>query len=169
MKWAQENALVWEDRIIPLDWDQASCASVGRDWNQYQKETKEIKEMLVEYKDVKALIQGHHCQFTGYKNVLAVLPATKTGKLMGDLLQFDQIMDMRGFLRLNTFEGYAMHMGNIIDPSLFKVIRSMDINVNIGYLLKPPIGSWFIMKSKILRTILEFIYEKLYWALSRTT
>lgn len=168
IEWAEANATVWEARHIPPDWDKQSCESVGRDWEAYQEETKDLKELIVEYKDVKAMIQGHHCQFIGYKNILATLPAVPTAQLMGQLLNFDHLMNSRGFLRLNTYAGRAMHMGNVIDPTMFALMRQFGIKGDIGILYRPPLGSWLVLKIKPLRWLLEHLYEWLYWSLSRT-
>ena len=170
IEWAEKNATLTRDRVIPEWWDKMTIQSVGRSWDEYIAKSSEDQEYIVEYEGKKAIIQGHHCQFIGYKANLLKIPQVATDQLMGNCLSFDHMMDQGGFLRLNTYGGYAMHIGNIIDPDLWSVMRKIGIkDNNIGHVRTPPVGSWFVLKIKPLKKILESMYEWLYWSLSRTT
>ena len=165
LKWAEEHAVVTREDHIPEWWNRLTILGVGRDWNEYVKMSGDLLEYVVEYEGMKALIQGHHCQFIGRRVNLISVPDGGTDKLMGNMLLFDKLMDNMGLLRLNTYGGYAMHVGNIIDPDMFKLMRREGFAVNLGVIRKPPMGSRIIMK---MRPLLEPIYEWLYWSLSRT-
>jgi glycosyltransferase involved in cell wall biosynthesis len=170
INWAKDNATVWRDKVITEQWDRMTIASVGRDWNQYLEEQGVDDELVVEYEGLKAIIQGHHCQFVGYKKDLVTIHQTNTDQLMGAMLTFDKLMDSMGYLRLNTYEPGAMHVGNVVDPKTYQLLRQLGIkDLNMGVVDEPPLGSWFVLRIRPLRALLEKVYSWLYWTLSRTS
>jgi glycosyltransferase involved in cell wall biosynthesis len=96
------------------------------DWNTYYEfnnslgtSDKEIRDayqrtrdILLEYKGVRAFAGASHWQFTGYKNTLLHFLPFEMNKPMGQVRQLDERMNKAGYLRLMVSDPLAMNMSN---------------------------------------------------------
>ncbi len=112
--WAKKHAKVTKGRYITEEWDFDFCVSIGRDYDRHVRDSLLDLETMIEYKGVKALATGHHCQFIGYAGRLKP-HAVWDSYAMGNERPFDESIDKAGLLRLTTPQRYTQHIGNVLD------------------------------------------------------
>lgn len=105
-------------RFIPKKWEDDFARSIGWDINLHTASTKTTKDIMVEYRGVKAFATSHHCQQIGRAGLLG---EAARRYMMYDCMPnerpYDIILDKMGN-RLATLERYTRHIGNVIDENL---------------------------------------------------
>lgn len=97
----------------------AWALSTGRDPDEVVQEFSQGEDLAIEYRGLQAYAAANHDQFVGPKQALArALPEGWSGRLMGEMLEFDQRLNDLGYLRLATREQTTQHMGNVLSPEL---------------------------------------------------
>ncbi|MBN2556280.1 MAG: glycosyltransferase family 2 protein [Anaerolineales bacterium] len=103
--------------------------STGRWWPRYQAETAGIEDLLIRYKGLSAYAAANHFQFVGPTAVLRKgLPAEWSGRLMGEMREFDERLDNFGYLRLSTVERCVRHLGNQLTPDYYSLVEQLGFN-----------------------------------------
>jgi len=116
VKWAEKNADIERGQLIPREWENDFCESIGRDPDWHVGYTKDDVDLLATYEGKQAYLTSHHCQFVAYAD--RIKPYLQYDNMaMGDERPFDYAMDEAG-LRLATVERYARHIGNKIDEKV---------------------------------------------------
>ncbi len=93
--------------------------STGRDPDEVVRQFQAREDLLLEYKGLQAFAAANHDQFVGPKSALIeALPDEWSGRLMGEMLEFDQRLNELGYLRLATREQTSEHIGNALSPEL---------------------------------------------------
>jgi len=105
--------------LIPRKWEEEYLVNSGRTWERYQDEVAGIEDVLVEYQGVKAWVSAHHFQMVCPKTVLQgildeMLPEGWSDQMMGKMIEMDDLMDSKGYLRFCTYEQTMRLMGNAI-------------------------------------------------------
>ncbi len=125
IEWATANARVSYGRFIPDKWEQDFCDSVGRKWKDHQIMTAKDRDVLIEYKGLKAYGTAHHCQFIAYAGRIEFI-VEWSDMYIPDEKMFDRAIDEQGLLRLTTTERLARHIGNVIHPALREEIERVN-------------------------------------------
>lgn len=108
-------------RFIPPEWTQDWAESYGRDAAAVERETAGIDDLILEYRGVQAYAMANHNQFVTPKAVITrCLPATWSGRLMGEMRELDIAVNRAGYLRLTTVTRTTQHMGNKVNPRLWQ-------------------------------------------------
>jgi hypothetical protein len=109
--------------LIPRMWEEEYLINSGRSWERYQEEVRDIEDVLVEYKGVEAWVSAHHFQMVTPKSVIQsilneMLPEGWSDQLMGRMIEMDDLMDAKGYLRFCTHEQTMRLMGNAISDEV---------------------------------------------------
>jgi len=125
-QWGVENTIArlkpTYGRFIPQKWEDDFARSIGWDKDHYAEYAKSDREIIVEYKGVKAYATSHHCQHIGRAGLLnTVAWRVMAYGSMSDEKPYDIEMDKMGN-RLATLQRYTRHMGNEIDDDLWRDI-----------------------------------------------
>lgn len=118
-----EGATVKRGKIIPEDWIRDACASVGQDYTSVSWGLRDVKDILVEYKGVRAFAQGHHMQFTAMRETIK--PFMKPQEyLLAHGRKINEELYTAGLTQWTTSTRTAIHCGNYLDPRLREIARS---------------------------------------------
>jgi hypothetical protein len=123
IQWAMKFGRATSGRFVKDEYDKDFCTSIGRDYEWHKNYTKDDIDWMVEYRGMKVLAHGHHCQF--YGNVGRIRPCLqRSPDAMVDEKPFDWAVNNANLLRLATIERYARHIGNVMDDGITaEVIR----------------------------------------------
>jgi glycosyltransferase involved in cell wall biosynthesis len=124
LKWAESEpeAHVRTGKLIPDEWERDFCASVGRNWDKHKANPmwQMLQDTQIEYKGVTAWAHGHHMQFLAYRDTIAPF-ITRLPVMLDNKKLFNIPVDEAGYLQLTTLKRTAVHIGNVIDPSIVKI------------------------------------------------
>jgi glycosyltransferase involved in cell wall biosynthesis len=130
---SSEQTLVWVEagqadaiekgRLIPRKWEEEYMDNSGRDEERYQSEVAGLEDVVVTYKGVKAWVSAHHFQVMMPKAVMLevlneMLEGGWSDLLMGRMVEMDDRMDSKGYLRLTTYPQTMRLLGNVIDDEV---------------------------------------------------
>ena len=129
---AQPGVEVNRGLLIPRQLEQHYIDNMGRTWESYQEEVEGLEDILLTYQGVKALASaGHHQFLTSRKLLLEALPGWDSN-LMGKMLELENAVDERGYLRLSTPEPVTRLLGNVISPDNATEARRMGLLAQAG-------------------------------------
>ena len=125
--------------LIPHKWEEEYLSNTGRTWEQYQEETAGMEDVLISYCGVEAWVSAHHFQMVCPKHniqeVLAeMLPDGWSDQVMGRMVELDDRMDAKGYLRLCTREQTMRLMGNAISDEVADMAKSAGIIVQTAHI-----------------------------------
>jgi hypothetical protein len=104
--------------LIPQDWERDWAFSIGI---ASGRSAKTQDETLLEYRGVKAFAQAHHMQMFGPREILA--PFMRPVNYLVDFWDIANEISKAGYLQLTTAERTAVHIGNVIDESVYKIAK----------------------------------------------
>ena len=108
-----------EGRFWPDEYERHLVDNYGGNYEKYARQTREINDLRLTYKNVEAMISAQHMQFiTPRKVILEALPANWSGRLMGQMKELDMAVDQLGYLRLSTPEPVTRFLGNAVGPEM---------------------------------------------------
>jgi len=112
--------------LMPRKWEEEYLVNVGRTWEQYESEVTGIEDVIVKYNDTEAWVSAHHFQMVCPKSVVQdilreMIPEGWSDRVMGRMLEMDDRMDKKGFLRLCTRQQTVRLMGNAISEEVAKL------------------------------------------------
>lgn len=110
--------------IIPIDWECDWCYSIGKNPKCHKKTQVDV---LLEYRGVKAWAQAHHMQMLCSREKIA--PFLKPVRFLIDFWDIANEISEAGYLQLTTYERTAIHIGNVIDPSIKKIAKEWQNNL----------------------------------------
>jgi glycosyltransferase involved in cell wall biosynthesis len=140
MNWATESTVsiatdhpdigIESGKLIPEETLKSICEGTGRSFDEYLKETHEVDDLRLTCRGVQAFVGAHHFQFLARKStLLKVGPVPVSSALGTSELEFDQMMDKRGYLRLSTAEQYVFHLGNTLTPKWRRVAEEYSLPI----------------------------------------
>jgi glycosyltransferase involved in cell wall biosynthesis len=144
--------------FIPDKWERDFYESGGRD---VEKELETIrvayKDILLEYKGIKAYSTAVHFQYVARKSViLQGFEAKWEERLMvGPDVEIDKRIDILGYARLSTNQRYVRHIGNIITHDFEKIVASFGLTGEIKILIPPPHFIECLLQKRIIRGIFK--------------
>jgi len=125
---------ITRQRRIPDEWEADWAVSTGRDPQAHLQATQDHLDLVLEIANsngsgsVEAIGSANHFQFVAYKRVLLqALPVQWSGKLMGQMVEFDEAVDSLGYLRLSTTQRYTRHIGNLLSPAILQEAQDLDL------------------------------------------
>lgn len=139
---SSEKTLAWVDggsaeqvergQLIPRKWEEEYMDNSGRDEARYQSEIAGLEDVVVTYHGVKAWVSAHHFQVLLPKNVLLevltdMLPQGWSDQMMGRMVELDDRMDAKGYLRLTTYPQTMRLLGNVIDEEVQALAARDDL------------------------------------------
>ena len=135
LKWVQQYekdhpGLVQRGNLIPRKWEEEYMDNSGRTEERYQSEIAGVEDILVDYEGVKAWVSAHHFQVMIPKKVFLevlseMLEDGWSDLMMGRMVEMDDRMDEKGYLRLTTREQTMRLLGNAIDDEV-KALAAKD-------------------------------------------
>jgi hypothetical protein len=124
LEWGRSNDCLTTGRLIPDEWENDFCISVGRDSAGHRRNTSAEQDFSLECNGVKAWAHGHHMQFLGRRDVIEqFIEARRSDTYLDDAHSFNIAIDQAGLLNLTTYDRTALHIGNLIDPSIERIRR----------------------------------------------
>ncbi len=128
-------------QLIEQRWEQHYLDNMGRTWERYREETRNLEDVRLTYEGVQALSSAGHHQFVAYKQVLLkALPEEWTGRLMGKMREFDDAVDKLGYLRLNTPQPVTRLLGNVLSEENAGEARQLGLNAKAEINAVHPVG-----------------------------
>ena len=116
-------------QLIEKKWEQHYLDNMGRTWERYAEETRNLDDVRLTYEGVKALASAGHHQFVAYKQViLKALPDGWSGRLTGKMRELDEAVDKLGYLRLNTPVPVTRLLGNILSEENASEARQIGLD-----------------------------------------
>ena len=154
--------------LIPKKWEEEYLVNTGRTWEQYRAETAGMEDILVTYQGLEAWVSAHHFQMVCPKKVVQeileeMLPEGWSDQVMGRMVELDDRMDAKGYLRLCTKQQTMMLMGNAISEDMVKVAREAGIAVQSAEIAQVPRGLMHhLMNFRLIRYPMQAVVNRLY-------
>ncbi len=160
----EENVEIRRGDLISKDLQLHYIDNTGRTWEQYQKETAGLEDMVLTYKGVTTLASAGHYQFVARKDViLQALPGVWQNQLMGKMRELDLQVDLMGYLRLCTHPATVRLLGNVINPEMAKQINQYGFSVVPSEVESQPMTvKTRFMRLPIVKRVAYFLYNRLF-------
>ncbi|MFH1446053.1 MAG: glycosyltransferase family A protein, partial [Chloroflexota bacterium] len=169
VKWAgKANHTVKRGLLMPRKWEEEYIEAYDRTTERYQSETEGIEDILVSYDGLEAWVSAHHFQVVTQKKIILpiideMLPTGWNDGMMGRMVEMDDRMDKKGYLRLTTREQTIKLMGNAITEEIAQIAKFHGLNVEKAKILTSKSGPLKkIASNKIVRYIMQDIVNKLH-------
>lgn len=176
LKWVKEYEkdhpdLVQRGNLIPRKWEEEYMDNSGRTQERYQTEIAGVEDILVDYEGVKAWVSAHHFQVLTPKKVfLEVLSEMLEGGwsdlMMGRMVEMDDRMDAKGYLRLTTHEQTMRLLGNAIDEEVKALAEHDGISTTSAVsstASNKPAGLWSNkLVQKLAQRTINWLYHGLH-------
>ena len=133
---AEKNGLITQRGLLmPRAWEQEYIENSGRTWDVYQSEVEGIEDIVISYQGLEAWVSAHHFQMVCPKAVVQevlaeMLPEGWSDRIMGRMVEMDDLMDAKGYLRLCTREQTMRLMGNAISPEVAALAAATGLSVD---------------------------------------
>ena len=138
LEWAKEaenNGTISVERgqLIPRKWEEEYMDNSGRTEEHYQGEIAGLEDVVLDYNGLKAWVSAHHFQVLSPKRVFIevlseMLDNGWSDQMMGRMVEMDDRMDQKGYLRLTTYEQTMRLLGNAIDDEVKALAASHGID-----------------------------------------
>ena len=177
LKWADELEASQPDavkrgQLIPRKWEEEYMDNSGRSEERYQGEIAGLEDIVVTYKGLKAWVSAHHFQVLLPKKVLLetlseMLEGGWSNKMMGRMVEMDDRIDAKGYLRLTTYEQTMRLLGNAIDDEVSALAARDGIETRAAVRDSQPNvqakGIWRLPKVRGLADrITNWLYQKVH-------
>jgi hypothetical protein len=154
--------------LIPRKWEEEYLVNTGRTWERYQEEVAAVEDIIVTYQGVEAWVSAHHFQMVVPKSVgLEVLgemlPTGWSDQIMGRMVELDDRMDARGYLRFCTREQTMRLMGNAISAEVADLARKSGLTVEAAETGAKPRGMMArLARVPWIRYVLQGVVNRVY-------
>lgn len=154
--------------LMPSKWEEEYVINTGRTWERYQSEVDGIEDIIVSYQGVEAWVSAHHFQMVCPKAVVQevleeMLPEGWSDRIMGRMVELDDRMDAKGYLRLTTREQTVRLMGNAISEEVAALADRFGLKANAVRTDRTSEGLMHrIAQVKWIRYILQGIVNRVY-------
>ena len=141
----QPSVLTQRGQLMPSKWEEEYIINSGRTWEQYREEVDGVEDIIVQYHGLDAWVSAHHFQMVSPKAVIQeilveMLPEDWSDKLMGRMVEMDDRMDDKGYLRLCTHEQTVRLMGNAISQEVADLAEGFGLQVQAAAPASKPRG-----------------------------
>ena len=143
---SEPEGLSWSNtKRIPDGWEIEWAKSTGRDPEEHLESTKDKLDLVLKLDNIEAFAGANHYQFLATKEALLnALPDDWTGRLMGEMMELDEAIDLQGMLRLSTIGKFAAHIGNLVSEELKLEAKSFGIDTEISQVEKREKKHWLL-------------------------
>lgn len=155
--------------LMPRKWEEEYLVNVGRTWEQYESEVAGIEDVIVKYKNLEAWVSAHHFQMVCPKSVVQdilceMMPEGWSDRVMGRMLEMDDRMDKKGYLRLCTRQQTVRLLGNVISEEVAELAAKFGISAKAVEPSSTRSGSLMkrLARVKWVRFILQGIVNRIY-------
>lgn len=154
--------------LIPRKWEEEYLVNTGRTWERYREEVEGIEDVLVEYRGVEAWVSAHHFQMVCPKPVIQsvlseMLPEGWSNQMMGQMIEMDDLMDAKGYLRFCTHEQAVRLMGNAISDEVVELAQRSGLSAKAAKNNKPSRGLMHrLAQIKWLRYLFQGVVNRIY-------
>jgi len=173
VKWAgKEHHTLEKGMLIPRKWEDEYIDAYDRSQERYQSETEGIEDILVSYKGVEAWVSAHHFQMVTPKKVILpiideMLPTGWNDGMMGRMVEMDDLMDEKNFLRLTTKEQTIKLMGNTITEEIAAIANTHGLLVTTAHINRASSGlTRKIVGNKVISKVMQYVVNKLHHLLN---
>lgn len=120
--------------LMPRKWEEEYLINSGRTWDRYESEVSGIEDVIVTHNGVEAWVSAHHFQMVCPKAVVQeilseMMPEGWSDQVMGRMVELDDRMDAKGYLRLCTREQTVRLMGNAVSEEVADLARESGLSV----------------------------------------
>ena len=154
--------------LMPRKWEEEYLVNSGRTWERYEEEVAGIEDIIVSYQGLQAWVSAHHFQMVCPKDVVQgvlaeMLPEGWSGAVMGRMVEMDDRMDAKGYLRFCTRQQTVRLMGNAISEEVAELARQSGLEVQAAQSVKKAGGAINrLLKVNWIRRIVQGIVNRLY-------
>jgi len=154
--------------LMPRKWEEEYLINSGRTWERYEQEVAGIEDIIVTYQGLQAWVSAHHFQMVCPKAVVLevldeMLPEGWSEAVMGRMVEMDDRMDAKGYLRFCTREQTVRLMGNAISEEVVDLARQSGLEVQAAETMKKTGGLMSrLAQVKSVRFIMQGIVNRIY-------
>lgn len=158
-----DGVQVRRGQLIPRELEQHYIDNMGRDWDSYQQEVAGLEDIEFTYQGVSALASAGHHQFVAPRQlILDILPGWDSN-LMGRMIELENSIDQRGFLRLSTLNPVTRLLGNVISPENAAEALRLGLSAPAGASKPSKIGlTSRIARLPVIHRLLLGLYNRLH-------
>lgn len=159
--------------LMPHAWEEEYLINTGRSWERYGTEVAGIEDIIVKYKGVEAWVSAHHFQMVCPKQIIQeilveMLPTGWSQDLMGRMVEMDDRMDAKGYLRFCTRTKTVHLMGNAVSEDTVALAQASGLTAEAALTSKNKEGLvQRVMQIKGVRYLLESLVNWLYGLLHK--
>ena len=165
---AQPGVETQRGLLMPSKWEEEYLVNSGRTWETYHAEVEDLEDVIVKYRGLEAWVSAHHFQMVCPKRVVqgvlaAMLPDGWSNQSMGRMVEMDNLMDEKGYLRLCTRQQTVRLMGNALSEEVVRLAAESGISARAA---KNSVKSNRLIKRlvevKWVRYLLQGIVNRVY-------
>jgi glycosyltransferase involved in cell wall biosynthesis len=159
----QPDVQVSRGFLIPRELEQHYIDNMGRSWESYKKEVDGLEDIAFCYQGINTFASaGHHQFVTSRQLMLEVLPSWDRN-LMGKMIELENSVDQRGYLRLSTFAPVTRLLGNVISPENAAEAKHLGLTAWAGAVGQPSNGSGGrFMRIPLIKRLALGLYNRLH-------
>jgi glycosyltransferase involved in cell wall biosynthesis len=153
----------FRERRIRDDWEADWALSTGRDPQVHMQATHGHMDLVLRQEKpgnqgvIETIGSANHFQFVSPRQViLQALPAERSGKLMGSMIELDEAIDNLGYLRLSTVDRFTRHLGNTLSDAVVSEAKALGL---------PAKGNTEEIKAPLKQETRRIIARKRHWFL----
>ena len=154
--------------LMPRKWEEEYIINSGRTWDRYEDEVWGIKDIIVKYHGLEAWVSAHHFQMVCPKAIVRevlsdMLPGGWSNQMMGRMVELDDRMDEKGYLRFCTREQTMRLMGNVVSKEILDLAKEFNITIDDIHVPENNKGVMGrLAQIKWIRYVLQGIVNRLY-------
>ena len=164
---AANNLTVERGQLIPKKWEEEYMDNSGRTLERYQSEVAGLEDVVVTFKGMKAWVSAHHFQVLTPKKVLIeilseMLEEGWSDQMMGRMVEMDDRMDDKGYMRLTTYAQTMRLLGNTIDDEVKALAARDGVSTTAaitGETAEKSSGFW---SNRLVRKLSQAVINRLY-------
>ncbi len=149
--------------LIPHSLEQHYIDNMGRTAESYEQEVTGLQDIRLTYSGLTTLASAGHHQFVAPRQLmLDILPGWDTN-LMGRMVELENAVDQRGYLRLSTCEPVTRLLGNVISPENAAEAQRLGLAAQAGPVMKLSTGMMSrLLKFPLVRRLALGMYNRLH-------
>lgn len=155
--------------LMPQKWEEEYMINAGRTREQYESEVAGLEDVIVKYGGLEAWVSAHHYQMVCPKLVIQdilreMMPEGWSDRVMGRMIEMDDRMDKKGYLRLCTRQQTVRLLGNVISEEVAELAAKSGISAKAVEPSSSRSGSLMqrLAQVKGIRFILQGIVNRIY-------
>ena len=154
--------------LMPHKWEEEYMINSGRTQERYDSEVAGIDDIIVKYKGLEAWVSAHHFQMVCPKAVIQevlgeMLPNGWSEDVMGRMVEMDDRMDAKGYLRFCTRQQTVRLMGNAISDEVAALAKESGLEVQAADIDRQKDGLMAkLMNVRGVRGVLQRVVNWLY-------